>query len=209
MQRESILKYIKKINRSVFTTREVYMLSGKSLSSVVQGLNHLATLGALVKIRRGVWAEPSVDPISPLRITPYLLSDQRIYCSFVSALHLCGIIEQIPQVIFCATLAHTQIFRTAVGVFSIHRIAPDFFFGFDWYKQSGDFLIAEPEKALLDCLYLSGRKGNRFTYFPELHFPPSFSFSKAHRWAEMIHSPQLRNHTIKKLHEIQKSADRS
>jgi predicted transcriptional regulator of viral defense system len=186
MSRDPILKYVKKLGRAVFTTREVYAVSGKSLSSVVQGLNHLSGLGALVKIRRGVWAEPSADPISPFRIIPFLASGQRTYISFISALHLHGIIEQIPQTISCASLAHTHVFKTAVGTFSIHRIAPDFFFGFDWYNQTGDFLVAAPEKALLDCLYLSGRKGNRFKHFPELNFPPSFSFSKARRWAGMI-----------------------
>jgi predicted transcriptional regulator of viral defense system len=207
MSREPILTYVKKLNRAVFTTREVYSVSGKSLSGVVQGLNHLIKIGALVKIRRGVWAEPSVDPISPFSIIPFLPGGHRIYLSFISALHLHGIIEQIPQTISCASIAHTHVFKTAVGVFSIHRIAPDFFFGFDWYKKTGDFLVAGPEKALLDCLYLSGRKGNQFKYFPELHFPPSFSFPKARRWARLIKDLRLRKHVLNQLEEIYRTIE--
>jgi predicted transcriptional regulator of viral defense system len=206
MSREPILKYVKKLRRTVFTTREIYAVSGKSLSGVVQGLSHLVRLGALVKIRRGVWAEPSMDPISPLRIIPFLPSGHRIYLSFLPALHLHGILEQIPQVISCASLAHTHVYKTAVGTFSIHRIAPDFFFGFDWYRQTGDFLVAAPEKALLDCLYLSGRKGNQYRHFPELHFPPSFSFTKARRWAGKIKEAWLRKFVIERLESIQKSS---
>ncbi|MGB7568387.1 MAG: hypothetical protein WBM07_11025 [Chitinivibrionales bacterium] len=202
MNHEPILKYVKKLNRAIFTTREVHAVSGKSLSGVVQGLNHLSTIGALVKIRRGVWAEPSRDPISPFSIIPFLPAGHRTYLSFISALHLHGIIEQIPQTISCASIAHTHIFKTTVGTFSIHRIAPDFFFGFDWYKQTGDFLVAEPEKALLDCLYLSGRKGNQFQHFPELNFPLSFSFTKARRWAVRIKDLRLRKHVLNKLEEI-------
>jgi predicted transcriptional regulator of viral defense system len=207
MNREPILKYIKKLRSTVFTTREIYAISGKSLSGVVQGLNHLSEQGALVKIRRGVWAEPSPNPISPFQIIPFLPSGQRTYLSFVSALHLHGILDQIPQVIYCASIAHTHIFKTAIGTYSIHRVAPDFFFGFDWYKQTGDFLIAAPEKALLDCLYLSGRKGNRFKHFPELHFPPSFSFTKAKRWASMIKDARLRKFVTERLENFHKSSE--
>lgn len=199
MRRESILKYVKGLKRSVFTTREIYAVSGKSLSGVVQGLNHLSRQGAVVKIRRGVWVEPSRDPISPFCIIPFLPSGQRTYLSFLSALHLHGIIEQIPQVISCASLSHSHAYKTAVGVFLIHRIAPEFFFGFDWYKQTGGFLIAAPEKALLDCLYLSGRKGNQFRHFPELNFPASFSFTKARKWAGMIKDARLRKFVSERL----------
>ena len=205
MSREPILKYVKKLRGTVFTSREIYAVSGKSLSGVVQGLNHLVKQGALVKIRRGVWAEQSKDPISPFRIIPFLPSGQRTYLSFLSALHLHGILEQIPQVISCASIAHSHVHKTAVGTFSIHQIAPDFFFGFDWYKQTGDFLIAAPEKALLDCLYLSGKKGNQFKHFPELNFPASFSFKKAGQWAGMIKDARLRKFVVDRLGEIQKS----
>jgi predicted transcriptional regulator of viral defense system len=204
MRRESILKYVKQLGRDVFTTREIYAVSGKSLSGVVQGLNHLSRQNALVKIRRGVWAEPSRDPISPFRIIPFLPSGQRSYLSFLSALHLHGIIEQIPQVISCASIAHSHLYKTTVGAFSIHRIAPDFFFGFDWYKQTGDFLIAAPEKSLLDCLYLSGRKGNQYRHFPELTFPASFSFTKARKWAGMINDARLRKFVLERLRDFQK-----
>lgn len=206
MKRQSILRYVKNLRRTVFTTREAYAVSGKSLSNVVQGLNHLCKQGALVKIRRGVWAEQSIDPISPFRIIPYLPGGERTYLSFLSALHLHGIIEQIPQIITCASLAHTRTVRTALGVFSIHRIAPDFFFGFDWYKQNGEFLVAEPEKALLDCLYLSGRKGNQFTYFPELNFQRSFNFSKAQKWARAIKDRRLGTLVQRRLTELRDSS---
>jgi predicted transcriptional regulator of viral defense system len=206
MSREPILKYVKMLKQAAFTTREVYAVSGKSLSGVVQGLNNLRKHGIIVKISRGVWAEQQTGPIGPFRIIPYLPAGHRTYLSFISALHLHGIIEQVPQIITCASVAHTRVMKTAVGTFSIHRIAPDFFFGFDWYKGTSDFLVAAPEKALLDCLYVSGRKGNQFKYFPELHFPPSFSFPKARRWTRLIKDPRLRNFVIERLGEIQKSS---
>jgi predicted transcriptional regulator of viral defense system len=205
MKRQSILPFITNLQKVIFTTREVFAVSGKSLSNVVQGLNHLSKQGILVKIRRGVWAEQLSSPLSPFRIIPFLPGGQRIYLSFLSALHLHGIIEQIPQVITCASLAHTRTIKTTLGVYAIHRIAPDFFFGFDWYKQNGEFLVAEPEKALLDCLYLSGRRGNQFRYFPELNFPPTFNFVKAKRWARAIKDRRLRTLVQRRLDALRTS----
>jgi hypothetical protein len=73
-------------------------------------------------------------------------------------------------VITLAALSQTQTLHTNAGVFSVHQMAPSFFDGFGWYKGSGSFLIAEPEKALIDCLYLSSRKKNNSGIFPNSVF---------------------------------------
>ena len=131
-----------------------------------------------------------------------MLPKNRAYVSFISAFHLHGIIEQIPQEITLASTVHTKKFHTKLGTFSIHRIPPSFFDGFDWYKGEGSFLIAEPEKALIDSLYLSTKKKKQFGYFPELYFPKSFSFKKAASWVKKIHDPRIRSSIEKKLAEI-------
>jgi hypothetical protein len=122
--------------------------------------------------------------------------------SFLSALHLHGIIGQVPQSVMLASTGHTKMIKTKLGIFSFHKISPGFFRGFDWYKGTGEFLIAEPEKALVDCLYLSARKKKQFGYFPELSFPKSFSFKKARRWAGDIPDKRLRVSVLGKLKAI-------
>ena len=199
-----MLVFIKQLKRPVFTTHELASMSGKSLSAVTQALNYLESQGLIFKISRGVWAEEGNESLSPYRVVPFLFPRHRAYVSFISALHLYGIIEQIPQVITLASTAHTKAIRTKVGVFSIHRIAPSFFKGFDWYEKTGSFLIAEPEKALVDCLYLSGRRKKQFNYFPELRFSMKFSFKKAEKWATLISDPKIRSYVHKKLSEIKK-----
>lgn len=199
--------FIKKVGRRVFTTHELAALSGKSPSTVIQCLNRLVRQGLLVKIYRGVWAEPGPQAISPFEIIPYLFPRQRVYVSFITALHLHGIVEQIPQVITLASTAHTSTLRTKAGVFSVHQIAPSFFDGFDWYKGEGNFLIAEPEKALIDSLYLSSRKKNQFGSFPELDFPPGFSFKKAVRWTERIPEKKICRYVLAKLQAFGKQKE--
>jgi len=198
------MTFIRKMGRPVFTTHELAALSGKSPSTVVQSLNHLVRQGLLMKIYRGVWAEPGPRAVSPFAVIPYLFPRQRVYVSFISALHLYGIVEQIPQVITLASTAHTNTLHTKAGVYSVHQIAPAFFDGFDWYKGDGHFLIAEPEKALIDSLYLSSRKKKQFGSFPELDFPPDFSFKNAARWIERIPERKIRLNVLEKFNALEK-----
>lgn len=198
-----ILTAIKGLDRPVFTTRQAAAFCRGSLSNTIQALNHLEKQGVIIKIARGIWGfEAGRNKISPYDVIPCLLSIHRAYVSFVSALHSYGIIEQIPQSITLASTEHTKTIYTKIGTFFIHRIAPSFFKGFDWYKGEGSFLIAEPEKALVDCLYLSARKKKQFGYFPELHFSKSFSFGKAKSWAKEIPDARVRISVSKKLEKI-------
>jgi predicted transcriptional regulator of viral defense system len=197
--KKNILACITQLRRPVFTSHEIVLLSGKSASAVTQALNHLAKQGVIVKAYRGIWAEAGNSKVSQYALIPFLPGAHRQYVSFVSALHLHGIIEQIPQVITLASTSHTRTVRTKLGAFVIHQIAPEFFKGFNWYRDEGSFLIAEPEKALVDCLYLSGHKKRQFGHFPELHLPVGFSLKKAKAWAEVIPYAKARANVLGKL----------
>lgn len=204
MARQSILVFIKQLHRPVFTTHELAALSGKSLSAATQALNFLQKQGLIFKIYRGIWAESANERLSPYAVIPFLLPRHRAYVSFISALHLYGMIEQIPQTITLASTSHTKIIHTKIGTFSIHQITPLFFDGFSWYKETGSFLIAEPEKALVDSLYLSACKKKQFGYFPELHFPKSFSFKKMTEWVKKIPDSKISSYVREKLDIILK-----
>jgi predicted transcriptional regulator of viral defense system len=202
MRNRNILSCIKDMERPVFTTSELSASSGKSLSAVTQALNYLRAQGLIFKVRNGIWAEARNKHVSAYSVIPFLLPRQRAYVSFISALHLHGIIEQIPQVITLASTSHTKLIRTKLGDYSIHQISPLFFAGFDWYKDGESFLIAEPEKALVDCLYLSAHKGRKFYKFPELHFPKTFSAKKARYWVKRINASRARENVFKKLDRL-------
>ena len=109
MPRQPILTFIKQLHRPVFTTYELATLSGKSLSATTQALNFLEREGLISRIYRGIWVEVGNERLSPYVVIPFLLSRHRAYVSFISALHLHGIIEQIPQVITLASTIHTKI----------------------------------------------------------------------------------------------------
>ena len=202
-EQKSILSYIKVLRRPIFTTFELATISGKSLSTTTQALNYLQRQGIIFKIYRGVWGEVGNGRISAYTVIPFLFPRKRAYVSFISALHLHGIIEQIPQVITLASTTHTKTIKTRIATYVVHRIAPSFFNGFTWYKGTESFLIAEPEKALVDCLYLSARKMKQFSHFPELHFSKSFNFKKARNWVKRIADSRIRVYVQKKLGEVE------
>lgn len=202
MTRLSPLTAIKQLRRLVFNTREIAACCGGSLSNTVQALRHLEKEGVVFQITRGLWGlDMGKETFSAYSVIPFLLP-HRAYVSFISALHLHGMIEQIPQGITLASTTHTRTLRTKLGTYQVHQISPAFFKGFDWYKGNGSFLIAQPEKAFVDCLYLSARKKRQFGYFPELSFPKSFDFNKARKWALAIPDPKIRSAVRVKLEAL-------
>ncbi len=113
MPKLSILSAIKKLKRPIFTTREAADCAGGSSSNTIQALNHLAKEGIIIKISRGIWGlDIGSERNSQYSVIPFLLRRSRAYVSFLSALHLHGIIEQIPQSVTLASTLHTRTIRT-------------------------------------------------------------------------------------------------
>lgn len=197
----NIWQAIIKLDRLVFTTREVAELTQSSISSTTQGLIRLEQKKILTKVQTGIWALTSDKRFSLFDIIPFLGQTHQCYLSFISALHLYGIITQIPQIITVASTAHSKKINTRVGEYLIHQLEPSFFVGFDWH-ESGNFLIATPEKALVDCLYISSRKKNKYSSFPELEFPNNFNKIGANKWVDYIRDDRLRKSVLDKLGKI-------
>ena len=202
MDRKSVVQALQLVGRPVFTTREIALLRNGALSATSHALSQLEKKSVIRRVKRGIWCMPSDPRFSPFSAVPFLLPGQRSYVSFLSALHLHGIIEQIPQIIYVATTGHGRIIRTSIGAYSFHQLSPEFFCGFDWYGKQQNFLIAAPEKALVDSFYLSSRKSRRFSTLPELNFGASFSFARARRWARSIPDKRIQGHVLKKIREI-------
>jgi predicted transcriptional regulator of viral defense system len=198
-RRFSTPRAIQVIGRAVFTTREIAALRDESVAATSQALRRMEQSGLLVRAARGLWCVPDDPRFTPFSLVPFLAGSHQAYVSFLSALHLHGLIEQIPRVIYAATTAHTRTRETPVGTFSFHRIEPRCFAGFDWYRERQTFLIATPEKALVDCLYLSSRKGKRFGHFPEIELGHGFSMRRAGEWVRRIPDLKIRRFVSERL----------
>lgn len=199
-QKGNVIGTLFKMDRLVFTTREWAAMSRSSLASSSQCLQRLEKKGILKKIVRGVWANIADQEFTPHLLIACLTGRHRAYLSFISALHIHGVISQIPQVITVASTNHSRCMRTPVGTFDIHQIAPSFFDGFDFYGKSG-YLIATKEKALVDCLYIASRKGNAFGHFPEMDIG-LMNKKETFAWAKMIKNPSIRTYVLEKLNKL-------
>lgn len=175
------------------------MVCRTSVASASQGLCRLEKNGVIKKMFQGVWALAGDKRMSPFLLIPFLSHGHRSYLSFTSALHSYGVIGQIPQVITVATTAHSRTVRTSAGNYHMHQLSPDLFSGFDWHSGN-DYLIATPEKALVDCLYISTRKRKRFGHFPELDIS-ALSRDKILAFTGLIRDLRVRN-AVEKMVEL-------
>jgi predicted transcriptional regulator of viral defense system len=149
---------------------------------VTNTLKRLAAAGHLVSIRQGVWW---IDgEAEPLRLSEYLSAPYPAYLSLQTALHIHGLIEQIPQVYYVVTLARTQRIRTRVGEFSLHHVDAALFGGFE--RGPGGEPLATPEKALFDVAYLSGGRSRPFADLPEIELPQGFNWRAIDHWVSRI-----------------------
>jgi predicted transcriptional regulator of viral defense system len=190
-------------NRAVITTAEARALWHASRQTTTRRLRALEGAGFVRKVRHGLWAlDPEIDPFA---VAPFLTAPLPAYVSFSSALSHHGMIEQIPKRIGVATLGRPRQVETSVGAFSVHRLAPEVFGGFEGSADSG--YIARPEKALFDSVYTRAAAGRR-AFFPELTLPPGFDDGALQDWVDRIPGKRLRTLVPRHLEEVLRHAER-
>jgi predicted transcriptional regulator of viral defense system len=152
--------------------------------------------------------------IQKLRNRYYYFSDQEVdehflyytanqlynpsYVSLESTLSLHGFIpEGVFQITSCTTLK-TNSFNTPVGRFTYRRLKPSLFFGYqleEWDNHR--YAIAEPEKTLIDYLYLHHEVNQtddiEALRWNALEINNRISIDKLNRYEAYISSPALSN----------------
>ncbi|HVV50386.1 MAG TPA: hypothetical protein VHO06_12045 [Polyangia bacterium] len=186
------------LRRPVVATRDAAALWGLSVDAANKALRRLAGAGLVTPLRHGLWIVGK--EVDPYLLADYLTAPYPSYVSLQSALYLHGLISQIPHAIYLASLDRTQRIRTAVGTFSVHRIAPEIFGGFD--LSSSGVKLATPEKAVVDFFYLSGTRSRLFAALPEIELPSTFRFAEARTWMDRIPSRRLRTVVATKLGDL-------
>lgn len=153
----------------IFTTRDFANYSSISMPAASKRLSRLADKKLLTRITKGLWANTSHPWFHPLACVPYLLGKEQGYVSFLTVLHLHGLISQIPKTIQIATTGHARTLNSPVGHYEFLQIKPELMKqGTQWSDTHLPYLIATAEKALIDTLYLSTRKNRRFARLPEV-----------------------------------------
>lgn len=156
------IRSLQSLDRGFFTVADLEKITGQSRSSLKVTLNRLVNKKILTRLKRGVY-QLSLSSIDVKKIANQLYYPS--YLSFESALSDYGILSQIPYTQTFATTKKSKKMVIGNTEAEFTQIKNDLFWG---YKLKNDINIAEPEKALLDQLYLASR-GKRTINLEELN----------------------------------------
>lgn len=199
MRAVDVLGRLRALRVPAFTTSDAAAAVGLSIEATSQSLRRLAAAGLVTPVRKGLWT--TRESPDPLTLGDYVTAPHPSYVSLQSALHLHGMIEQIPNVTYLVSLGRTAQISTRVGTYSVHHVGPQFFGGATMDHRTG-VRLASPEKALVDFLYLSPARSRLFARLPELELPAGFSRVEARRWAGRIASARVRTIVARELDRL-------
>lgn len=144
--------------KPVYRLGELARLAGHSESAARQAARRLVERGWLARLGKSLYANllypdgpPTLEEAAAVLYPP-------AYVSLASALFTHGIAEQAPHVLTCVSTNKTKRFETGLGEIHYHQIKPDLFFGYTWTRGVPR---AEPEKAVLDHLYIELQNGQQ------------------------------------------------
>lgn len=143
-----VLKKLESFDKAYFTTADLRKLFPSEKEGFTTFLKRLVDKGVLIRLARGVYMARGGDwELDRVANQLYYPS----YLSFATVLGRGGILNQIP---YSLTFATTRKSKKMIlgGVEVIYsRLKPELYFG---YEIREGVNIAEPEKALLDQIYL-------------------------------------------------------
>lgn len=139
----------------IFTTADFRTLTHLSATAATQTLRRLAARQLVLRIKRGVWVN-GLAGVHAFEAVPFLTAPWPAYVSLHSALSHAGIVAEIPHVIYGVTSGPPAKYHTAIGDYSLHHLPAHLLWGFTTRQEGAAiYLIAEPEKAFLDLVYLA------------------------------------------------------
>jgi len=162
------MKYIdfnNTIKDPIFTLQDL-KIAGIKVSSVQ--LSQWAKNNYLIKIKNGVYVFSERKNLLNMETIARFLFEPS-YVSLESALSKHGLIPEIVYNCTSITARKTTTIKNVFGIFIFRNIKQKLFFGYNKIEENGNvYFLAEPEKALLDFLYLNSSKINNQDDIAEL-----------------------------------------
>jgi len=148
MKNIEAVRILKKSGKKIFTLSEIKnLLAIEKDNTVYKKVEVLIKDGILKRIIKGVYCFTFYPP-SDFELANSIY--QPSYISLSSALNFYGILVQVPYKITSVTPKLTRENYVNEKTFKYSHISKEYFWG---YQKIEGFLIAEPEKALLDALF--------------------------------------------------------
>jgi predicted transcriptional regulator of viral defense system len=147
----ALIKTLSGLDKGYFTFADLERITGQEKRSLKVTVSRLVKRGILARIKRGVYQ------LTGNLVDVKLVANQLYYpsyLSFESALSQYGILSQVPYAQTFATPKRSKklvLWDTAVDY---RQLRGDLYWG---YTLVNGIYLAEPEKAILDQLYLVSR----------------------------------------------------
>jgi predicted transcriptional regulator of viral defense system len=143
------IEFFKKYKeKKLFSFTDILQLTEEDKSKVYVELSRLVKSGIIDRIAKN-WYENPFSPPSKEEIAMILR-----YPSYLSMEYALSKQDILSQTVYTLTLVTTKlpyIYKTNRAIYEYHQIKRNLFWG---YKKEGNVLLAEPEKALLDLIYI-------------------------------------------------------
>ncbi len=177
------------------------LLAGKVNPDIVRlQLTRWTNSGRVYQLRRGLYA--IAPPYQKVKPHPFLIANRLQRASYVSgqsALAFYGLIPDTVHATLSVTTGRPERLETPLGVFEFRHIKTELLRGYrmmdlQGLKQPGQqALVATPEKALLDLVYLQPG-GDAPEYLRELRLQnlERLDLDELRRQAETFGTPKLR-----------------
>jgi predicted transcriptional regulator of viral defense system len=189
-------------DESIFETG--LLLAGKVNPDLIhQQLTRWTKSGRVYQLRRGLYA--IAPPYQKVKPHPFLVANRIQRASYVSgpsALAFYGLIPEFVPITFSITAGRPGRWETPIGVFVFRHVMPELLQGYRLSSLSGtqsdqQALVATPEKALLDLIYLQPG-GDAPEYLSELRLQnlERLDLDELHRQAEIFDAPKLRRAVV-------------
>jgi len=193
MEFESLLKLVG--NEPIFESS--ILLAGDVDPKLIRvQLSRWIKAGKIYQLRRGLYL--IAPPYQRQQPHPFLVANhlqKASYVSLQSALSFYGLIPEVVNITTSVSTGRPERLDTPLGTFEFRHIKTELLFGYrmtELGEQSA--LIATPEKALLDLIYLQPG-GDSPAYLKELRLQNTEKLDKdlLRRQSEKFNTPKLQN----------------
>ncbi len=134
--------------KKIFSLNDLKVLTGENTSTISVQLSRLSRSGLVENPIKGWYTNPFNIP-DPEELSMVLRAP--CYLSMEYALSRHGILSQDVHTYTMVTTKLPHTYRSDDDIFEYHQIKRSLFWGF---KIEGTVQVAEPEKALLDLIYV-------------------------------------------------------
>lgn len=156
----NVLEVILSSTRSVFNVQTLTMLTeSEDSQKLTKSLHYYAKEGKIRNPRRGIYTKATYDE-KEMACSLF----RPAYISLEYVLQRAGVVFQYDDTVTCVSYLN-RIVEVDEKVYQFRIINPERWIGMDGIEQQDNILIATPERAFLDMVYLS--VGN--CYFDNLH----------------------------------------